>query len=136
MILKKTNVSPNKGTFLDLPVSIYRQKFLYYSWDKRRDFNFPIVNYPDLSGNIPSSQSYGVYTSQLIRFCDINMTFCHFFTDIQQLTEKFMSQSFDSNKLRDKLILFRNSYFFKWAKYGVDISSSINKLFGKCSAWF
>ena len=136
MILKKTNVSPNKGTFLDLSVSIYRQKFLYYSWDKRRDFNFPIVNYPDLSGNIPSSQSYGVYTSQLIRFCDINMTFCHFFTDIQQLTEKFMSQSFDSNKLRDKLILFRNSYFFKWAKYGVDISSSINKLFGKCSAWF
>ena len=66
MVLKKTNISPNKSTFLDLTVSIYRQNFLYYSWDKRRDFSFQVVNYPDLSGNIPSSQSYGVYTSQLI----------------------------------------------------------------------
>ena len=136
MVLKKTNISPNKSTFLDLTVSIYRQNFLYYSWDKRRDFSFQVVNYPDLSGNIPSSQSYGVYTSQLIRFCDINMTFCHFLTDIRQLTEKFISKSFDSRKLRDKLILFRNSYFFKWAKYGVDISSCFNKLFGIHSAWF
>ena len=136
MILKNTNISPNKSTFLDLTVSIYRHKFLYYSWDKRRDFNFQVVNYPNLAGNIPSSQSYGVYTSQLCRFCDINMTFSHFLSDIRTLTEKFIAQCFESGQLRQKLISFRDTYFFKWAKYGEDISSCFNKLFGIRCAWF
>ena len=116
-------------------VSIYRQKFLYYSWDKRREFDFQVVNYPNLSGNIPSSQSYGVYTSQLIRFCDINMRFGHFLSDVKTLTGKFMNQSFKGEQLRTKFILFRDSYFFKWAKYGEDISSCLNKLFGTTCHW-
>ena len=130
MVLKNTNLSVNKSTFLDLTISIYRHRFLYYSWDKRRDFSFKVVNYPNLSGNIPSSQSYGVYTSQLVRFCDINMTYSQFLRDITTLTEKFVNQGFQKSGLKDKLVQFRNNYYFKWAKYGVDISSCINKLFG------
>ena len=126
MILKNTNITTNKSTFLDLTISIYRQKFLYYSWDKRRDFQFHVVSYPNLSGNIPSSQSYGVFTSQLTRFCDINMTYSHFLKDIKLLSEKFLSQGFMMYKLKDKLVQFRNNYFFKWAKYNVDISECIN----------
>ena len=37
-------------------------------YDKRDDFNFPIVNFPVLSSNIPSAPAYGVYVSQLIRY--------------------------------------------------------------------
>ena len=37
-------------------------------YDKRDDFNFEIVNFPFLDGDVPSSTSYGVYISQLIRF--------------------------------------------------------------------
>jgi len=37
-------------------------------YDKRDDFNFPIVNYPFFESNIPSSPAYGVYMSQLIRY--------------------------------------------------------------------
>ena len=37
-------------------------------YDKRDAFGFRIVNFPDLSGNIPEKQSYGVFTSQLIRY--------------------------------------------------------------------
>ena len=135
MILKNTNITTNKSTFLDLTISIYRQKFLYYSWDKRRDFQFHVVSYPNLSGNIPSSQSYGVFTSQLTRFCDINMTYSHFLKDIKLLSKKFLSQGFMMYKLKDKLVQFRNNYFFKWAKYNVDISGCINKLFGTHSVW-
>jgi len=40
-------------------------------YDKRDDFNFPIVNYPILDSNIPSSPAYGVYMSQLIRYSKI-----------------------------------------------------------------
>jgi len=36
-------------------------------YDKRDDFNFPLVNYPFLDRNIPSS-AYGVYMSQLSRY--------------------------------------------------------------------
>ena len=37
-------------------------------YDKHDDFDFHIVNFPFLSSNIPSSPSYGVYISQLIRY--------------------------------------------------------------------
>jgi hypothetical protein len=39
--------------------------FLY---DKRDDFNFPIVNFPFICSNIPATPAYGVYISQLIRY--------------------------------------------------------------------
>ena len=37
-------------------------------YDKRDDFNFDIVNFPFLDGDVPQRPSYGVYISQLIRF--------------------------------------------------------------------
>ena len=37
-------------------------------YDKRDEFNFEIVNFPFLDGDVPSSPSYAVYISQLIRF--------------------------------------------------------------------
>ena len=37
-------------------------------YDKRDDFNFEIVRFPFLDGDVPRSLSYGVYISQLIRF--------------------------------------------------------------------
>ena len=37
-------------------------------YDKRNDFDFDIVNFPFLDGNVPRRPSYGVYMSQLIRF--------------------------------------------------------------------
>ena len=37
-------------------------------YDKRDDFDFEIVNFPFLEGDVPCSTSYGVYISQLIRF--------------------------------------------------------------------
>ena len=37
-------------------------------YDKRADFDFDIVNFPSLDGDVPRSTFYGVYISQLIRF--------------------------------------------------------------------
>ena len=36
--------------------------------DKRDDFNFEIVTFPFLDGDVPRSASYGIYISHLIRF--------------------------------------------------------------------
>ena len=35
---------------------------------KRDDFNFDIINFPFLDGDVPQRPSFGVYISQLIRF--------------------------------------------------------------------
>ena len=39
-------------------------------YDKRDDFDFEIVNFPFLDGDVPRSTSYGVYISQLIRLLE------------------------------------------------------------------
>ena len=40
-------------------------------YDKRDDFNFEIVNFPFLDGDVPCSPSYVVYISQFIRFARV-----------------------------------------------------------------
>ena len=35
-------------------------------YDKRDDFNFPIVNFPSICSKIPAAPAYGVHISQLI----------------------------------------------------------------------
>ena len=41
-------------------------------YDKRDNFDFDIVNFPFLDGDVPRSTSYGVYISQLIRFARVS----------------------------------------------------------------
>ena len=56
-------------TYLDLSIinGIVSSKIR----DKWDDFNFEIVNFRFLDGDVPHSPSYGVYISQLIRFARV-----------------------------------------------------------------
>ena len=69
LTLKNTNTSCSKTNYLDLTISIYQGRFRYISYDKRRSYNFDVINYPDLSGNVTIKASYGVFISELRRFC-------------------------------------------------------------------
>ena len=122
MVLNDTNISRDKSTFLDLKISIYRGKFLYGSYDKRDDFKFHVVNFPNLKGNIPGKQSYGVYISQLVRFCDINITYKGFLKDINKMNDTLIDQGYKRNLLKKKYDEFCCRYIHKWAKYYKDIS--------------
>ena len=53
---------------MDLNLSITNGMVSSKIYDKRDDFNFEIVNFSFLGGDVPHSPSYGVYISQLIRF--------------------------------------------------------------------
>ena len=64
-----TNVTNNHCNYLDLSIVLQNGKFKFTLFDKRNDFNFEVINYPYLSGNIPKIPSYGVYVSQLVRSC-------------------------------------------------------------------
>ena len=50
-------------------------------YDKRDDFNFDIVNFPFLDGDVPQCPSYGVYISQLIRFSNASSHVTDFYDD-------------------------------------------------------
>ena len=67
--LNKTNVSDTEASFFDLHLSISGGFVKTKIYDKRDDFDFDIVNFPFLDGDVPCSISiYGVFISQLIRF--------------------------------------------------------------------
>ena len=68
--LNKANSSDTKALFLDLNLSI-TNGIASKIYDKRDDFNFEIVNFPFLDGDVPRSTSYGVYISRLIRFARV-----------------------------------------------------------------
>ena len=69
--LNKANSSDTEAPFLDLNLSITNGIVSFKIYDKRDDFNFEIVNFPFLDGDIPHSPSYGVYISQLICFAGV-----------------------------------------------------------------
>ena len=69
--LNKANSSDTEAPFLDLNLSITNGIVSSKIYDKRDDFNFEIVNFPFLDGDVSRSPSYGVYISQLIRFARV-----------------------------------------------------------------
>ena len=66
--LNKANTSDTKAAYLDLHLPFSNDIVATKIYDKRDDFDFENVNFPFLDGDVPRSISYGVYTSQLIRF--------------------------------------------------------------------
>ena len=66
--LNKANTSDTEAAFLDLHLSISNDIVSTKIYDKRDDFDFVIVNFPCLDGDVPRCTSFGVYISQLIRF--------------------------------------------------------------------
>ena len=66
--LNKANTSDTKAAFLDLHSSISNDMVSTKIYDKCDDFDFEIVNFPLLDGDVPRSTSYGVYIPQHIRF--------------------------------------------------------------------
>ena len=64
--LNKANVSDTEATFLDLNLSISDGFVKTKFFNKRNDFDFDIVNFPFLDGDIPCSTSCCVYISELL----------------------------------------------------------------------
>ena len=90
----KANVSDTEFSFsgLHLPISDGFVKTKIY--DKRDDFDFDIVKFPFLDGDVPRSTSYGVYISQLIRFARVSSHVDDFNTRNKVLTAKLLRQGY------------------------------------------
>ena len=88
---------------------------IYY---KRDDFDFEIVNFPFLHGDVPRSTSYGVYISQLIRFVRASADFN---TRNKLLTQKLLKQGYRYHKLRKTCSKFYRRYYDLISKFQVGL---------------
>ena len=106
--LNKANSSDTGAPFWGLNLSIKNDIVPSKIYDKRDDFNFEIVNFPFLDGDVPRSPSYGVYISQLIRFARV----CSYVDDFNNrnlfLTAKLLKQGYRYHKIRKA---FSKSYY-------------------------
>ena len=68
LVVSKTLESRNVVSYLDLLIDISNGDLVCSIFVERDAFDFDIVNFPDLSGGIPTAQAYGTYISQLIRY--------------------------------------------------------------------
>jgi hypothetical protein len=69
-------------------------------YDKRYDFNLPIVNFPFICSNIPAAPAYGVYISQVIRYSGACCPYHDFLDRGLLLTRKLLNQRFLLVKLK------------------------------------
>ena len=102
----KANASDTEAAFLDLHLSISNDIVSTKIYDKRDDFDFEIVNFPFLDGDVPHSTSYGVYISQLIRFARASSYAADFNTRNKLLTQKLLKQGYWYHKLRKTVSKF------------------------------
>lgn len=114
--------------FLDLHLEIKNQVLSYSLFDKRDNFNFPIVNFPNLNGNIPTSQSYNVFTSQLIRYARGCLHVQDFYDRVKILTIKLMNQAFKLCHLQKTYSKFLINRHVILAKYGPNIETHLSKI--------
>ena len=96
--LNKANSSDTDAPFLNLNLSITNGIVSSKIYDKRDDFNFEIVNFPFLDGDVPRSPSYGVYISQLIRFARVCSNVDDFNKRNLFLTAKLLKQGYRYHK--------------------------------------
>ena len=99
LVLNQENKEDNRATFLDLEAHIKDGKFYTKTFDKREAFNFEIVNYPDLSGNIPERPAYGIYITQVIRYAKICNQTKDFIDRIRLLFNKLCKKHFSKERL-------------------------------------
>ena len=67
--IKDSTSTAKSASYLDLHFEIDTEVRLRTElYNKRDDFNFPIVNIPFICSNIPAAPVYGIYISQLIRY--------------------------------------------------------------------
>ena len=101
--LNRANTSDTKAAILDLHLSIFNDIVSTKIYDKRGDFDFEIVNFPFLDGDVPRSTFYGVYISQLIRLARSSCYATDFNTPNKLLTQKLLKQGYQYHKLLKKV---------------------------------
>ena len=120
----RTNDSNIRSTFLDLDIFIEDRRFMTRLYDKRRDFSFNVVTFPNMKSNIPAAPAYGVFTGELYRLCKSSSDLADFAKEVKLLITKLVNQKFDKNNLYHKLANFLKARPACLSKYRANLNMS------------
>ena len=128
--IKDTSDTNRSASYLDLHLEIDSEGRLRTKpYNKKDDFNFPIVNFPFICSNIPAALAYGVYISQLIRYSRA----CSSYQDVLDrgllLTRKLLNQGFLLVKLKSSLREFYGRHHNLVDRYGIAVSKMTTDMF-------
>ena len=123
----KANTSNTEAAFLGLHLSISYYIVSTINYDESDDFDFEIVNFPFLGGDVARSTSYGVYISQLIRFARASSHVANFNTRNRLLTQKLLKPGFRYHKLCKTFSKFYRRYYDLISKFQIGLISLLRQ---------
>ena len=123
--LTDTSTSSTEVCYLDTHIDIKtggtNTPFRISIYDKRDDFTFRIVNFPQMDSNIPANPAYGVYISQLVRYARICTSKVDFMNRLRRLSLRLRQQGFLTNLLQRAFTKFFNRHGLIVVKYGATL---------------
>ena len=125
--LNKANTSDTEAPFLDLHLAISNGFFSSKIYDKRDDFDFDIVNFQFLDGDVPRSTSYGVYISQLIWFARVCSHVADFNARNKSLTAKLLKQGCRYHKLQKTFSKFNRRHYDLVSNFNVGLKTLLHQ---------
>ena len=91
--IKETTDTASSASFFDLYLQFDDSGQLSTKiYDKRDDFNFRIINFPNMCSNIPASPACGDYLSQLIRYARASSNYSNFLKRHLYLRNRLLDQ--------------------------------------------
>ena len=112
---------------MDLHLSIANGFVSSKIYDKCDDYNFDIVNFPFLDGDVPRRASYGVYISQLIRFAKVCDHVADFDARNKYLTAKLLQQGYRYHKLRKTFSKFYRRHYELISKFNIGLKTLLRE---------
>jgi hypothetical protein len=94
-LFQETTDTASSASFLDLYLEFDDSGQISTKiYNKRDDFNFKIINFPNMCSNIPASPAYGVYVSQLIRYARASSNYSDFLKRHLHLRNRLLDQGY------------------------------------------
>ena len=128
--IKDTTDTPKYSNYLDLRLEINDENKLSTKlYDKRDDFNFPIVNFPFICSNIPTSPAYGVFVSQLVRYARACTMYKDFIERSSRLGSRLQRQGYLLPRLKAALKKFYGRHHDVIDRFNVSVSQMTSDMF-------
>ena len=96
--VKETTDTTSSTSFLGLYLEFDDSGQISTKIYDKRDFNFKIINFPNMCSNIPASPAYGVYISQLIRYARASSNYSEFLKRHLHLRNRLLDQGYEKGQ--------------------------------------
>ena len=121
LILVPDDNDGQSTSFLDLNISIKDGVISTSIYEKRDSFDFPIVNFPFLDGNIPKQIANGVFVGELVRYARACTYLRDFANRTRSLVAKLKTQSYTASTLQRSWSSFCDNHILLIQEYGTHI---------------